>query len=128
MSCARPRGPHAQPHRSSSFHHLPCCLSSSFSEQYGVQRNRGQLKKNSGSDTTTVLKKRDVTYLAVRLKRDHPEIAAAVERGEYRSMRQAAIVAGIIKSLTPYQQILRLLPKLSPEERDQLAEMLREGA
>ena len=43
-------------------------------------------------------------------------------------MRQASIVAGIIKSLTPYQQILRLLPKLSPEERDQLAEMLREGA
>jgi hypothetical protein len=85
-------------------------------------------QKNSGSDTTTVLKKRDVTYLAVRLKRDHPEIAAAVERGEYRSMRQAAIVAGITKSLTPYQQILRLLPKLSPEERDQLAEMLREGA
>src|SRR5919206_5089314 len=44
MSCARPRCPQAQPHRSSSFPHLPCCLSSSFSEQYGVQRNRGQLK------------------------------------------------------------------------------------
>src|SRR6185295_8487624 len=43
MSCARPRCPQAQPHRSSSFRYLPCCLSSSFSEQYGVQRNRGQL-------------------------------------------------------------------------------------
>src|SRR3954451_23803040 len=54
MSCARPRGPHAQPHRSSSFHHLPCCLSSSFSEQYGVQRNRGQLTqtmRSAGMDT-----------------------------------------------------------------------------
>src|SRR3954470_9826189 len=48
-SCARPRCPHAQPHRSSSFHHLPCCLSSSFSEQYGVQRNRGQLTNNPKS-------------------------------------------------------------------------------
>src|SRR3954467_12878795 len=47
MSCARPRCPQAQPHRSSSFHHLPCCLSSSFSEQYGVQRNRGQLSRRS---------------------------------------------------------------------------------
>src|SRR3954467_1486330 len=47
MSCARPRCPQAQPHRSSSFHHLPCCLSSSFSEQYGVQRNRGQLMLKS---------------------------------------------------------------------------------
>src|SRR3954466_15560654 len=43
MSYARPRCPQAQPHRSSSCHYLPCCLSSSFSEQYGVQRNRGQL-------------------------------------------------------------------------------------
>src|SRR4051812_38025714 len=43
MSCARPRCPQAQPHRSSSFRYLPCCLSSSFSGQYGVQRNRGQL-------------------------------------------------------------------------------------
>src|SRR3954470_16623867 len=53
-SCARPRCPHAQPHRSSSFHHLPCCLSSSFSEQYGVQRNRGQLTqtmRSAGMDT-----------------------------------------------------------------------------
>src|SRR3954449_11788524 len=48
MSCARPRCPQAQPHRSSSFHHLPCCLSSSFSEQYGVQRNRGQLSGTKG--------------------------------------------------------------------------------
>jgi hypothetical protein len=32
-------------------------------------------------------------YLSARIKRDHPEIAAAVERGEYRSMRRAAIAA-----------------------------------
>src|SRR3954447_18247337 len=44
MSCARPRCPRqAQPYRSSSFHYRPCCQSSSFSKQYGVQRNRGQL-------------------------------------------------------------------------------------
>jgi hypothetical protein len=39
----------------------------------------------------------NVSYLAARIKRDHPDIAAAVERGEYRSMRQAAIAAGIVK-------------------------------
>src|SRR4051812_9926717 len=43
MSCARPRGPQAQPHRSSSCHYLPRCSSSSYSGQYGAQRNRGQL-------------------------------------------------------------------------------------
>ena len=31
---------------------------------------------------------------SARLKRDAPEIAAAVERGEYRSIRQAALAAG----------------------------------
>ena len=41
--------------------------------------------------------KRDATYLASRLKRDHRDIAAAVERGEYRSIRAAAIAAGIVK-------------------------------
>jgi len=33
------------------------------------------------------------TYLAARIKRDHPDIAEAVERGEYRSIRQAALAA-----------------------------------
>jgi len=32
--------------------------------------------------------------LAARIKRDHPDIAAVVERGEHPSMRKAAIAAG----------------------------------
>jgi hypothetical protein len=32
-----------------------------------------------------------------RLKRDHPEIAAALARGEFKSARAAAIAAGIVK-------------------------------
>ena len=39
----------------------------------------------------------EATYLSARLKRDHPEIAAKVLRGEYRSIRAAALDAGIIK-------------------------------
>src|SRR5690242_4023892 len=35
-------------------------------------------------------------YLAARIKRDRPDIAEAVIRGEYRSMRKAAIDAGIL--------------------------------
>jgi hypothetical protein len=38
-----------------------------------------------------------VDYLATRLKRDFPDIAAAVGRGEFKSIRQAAIAAGIVK-------------------------------
>jgi hypothetical protein len=36
-------------------------------------------------------------YIKARLHRDHPEMAAALDRGEYRSARAAAIEAGIIK-------------------------------
>ena len=39
------------------------------------------------------------SYLAARLKRDAPHIAGAVERGEYPSIRSAAIAAGIVKPL-----------------------------
>ena len=38
-----------------------------------------------------------VAYLKARLQRDHPEIADALDRGEFRSARAAAIEAGIIK-------------------------------
>lgn len=38
-------------------------------------------------------------YLRARLRRDHPEIAEALERGEFRSARAAAIEAGIIKPI-----------------------------
>lgn len=36
-------------------------------------------------------------YIASRIKRDRPDIAEAVERGEYSSMRQAGIAAGFVK-------------------------------
>lgn len=36
-------------------------------------------------------------YIKARLRRDHPEIAEALERGEFKSARAAAIDAGIIK-------------------------------
>lgn len=60
----------------------------------------------------------NVTYLAARIKRDHPDIAAAVARGEYRSMRQAALAAGIVKPPDPLRQFQRLWEKMLPEERD----------
>jgi hypothetical protein len=45
------------------------------------------------------------SYLAARLKRDAPEIAAAAERGEYRSVRAAARAAGIIKPPDAYREL-----------------------
>jgi hypothetical protein len=63
-----------------------------------------------------------VARLAARLKRDAPEIAAAVERGEYPSMRAAAIAAGIIKPPTPYQVLCRAYKKASPADQQRFCE------
>lgn len=50
-----------------------------------------------GSDLTLKARGESAEYIKARLRRDHPEIAEALERGEYRSARAAAIEAGIIK-------------------------------
>jgi hypothetical protein len=50
-------------------------------------------------------------YLQARLRRDAPEVADALERGEFPSVRAAAIEAGIIK---PVQRLVK--GGLTPEE------------
>ena len=87
-------------------------------KQHGGTRNTGQdyniiLPSNQGTEAK---------YLAGRLKRDHPEIADRVARGEYRSIRAAALDAGIIKPKktvpidTPERAIQALLRVFSADE------------
>jgi hypothetical protein len=69
-------------------------------------------------------------YLAARIKRDRPDIAARVEAGEFRSMRAAALEAGIIKPPCPVKVAKRAVEKM---DEDQLADFfgwldLRNGA
>jgi hypothetical protein len=59
-------------------------------------------------------------YLLRRLARDHPVILERYERGEFKSVRAAAIAAGIITIKTPFDQARRALPKCS---RDELCEL-----
>lgn len=72
--------------------------------------------RNEGGDSPSKLLR--------RLARDHPDILARYERGEFKSARAAAIAAGIVKPKTPLEQILKLLPKLTDAERDQLRSAL----
>lgn len=57
------------------------------------------------------------TYLTARIKRDAPDIAARLERGEFKSVRAAAIEAGIVKVATPLDAALAAYRRLSPEEQ-----------
>ena len=57
-------------------------------------------------------------YLAARLKRDYPAICVRIEAGEFRSIRAAAIAAGIIKTKTPLDELRRWWRKASRLERE----------
>jgi hypothetical protein len=63
-------------------------------------------------------------YLVSRLKRDAPEVAERLADGEFRSVRAAAIEAGIVKVPTVFERVQKLLPKLTDAERQQLRDML----
>ena len=52
-------------------------------------------------------------YLLRRLKRDAPEVADDYIEGKYKSVRAAAIAAGIIKVQSPYEMIGKQLAKLN---------------
>lgn len=59
-------------------------------------------------------------YLLRRLAKKNKEILDAYERGEFKSVRAAAKAAGLIKEPTAYVKILKLVPKLTDDERDML--------
>ena len=60
-------------------------------------------------------------YLTARLKRDHDEIFQLLAAGEFASVRQAAVAAGIVKVPSVLDQLRKLWAKAS--EADRLAFM-----
>jgi hypothetical protein len=52
-------------------------------------------------------------YLLRRLARDAPAILKAYEDGKYKSVRAAAKAAGLVKTPTPFEQMVKLAPKLT---------------
>jgi len=66
-------------------------------------------------------------YLTARIKRDRPDIAERMQRGEFRSVRAAAIEAGLVSRPDPIQQAKRAFERLSPEERDEFIQLLRDN-
>lgn len=73
--------------------------------------------KGKGDKITFRKRGTSAEYLAGLLKRDHPDIAAAVERGEYRSIRAAAIAAGIVKVKSPLDHLLHWWARCGEQER-----------
>jgi len=65
---------------------------------HGGDRRSPQAKEDQG-DNVTLKRGNQAAYLQARLRRDAPELADALDRGEIKSARAAAIEAGIIKSV-----------------------------
>jgi hypothetical protein len=69
--------------------------------KHGGDRRSAQVKEDQPSDRSLKYGE-NTAYLQARLRRDAPELADALDRGEIKSARAAAIEAGII---TPFPSI-----------------------
>ncbi len=83
------------------------------------QGKRTDLNEPSVINTKLQRGSTNATYLTSRLKRDAPAIAARLERGEFRSVRAAAIEAGIVRVHAPLEKAKRLFLSLSDFERNE---------
>lgn len=69
------------------------------------------------------------SYLAARIKRDHPDIAERIQAGEFRSIHAAAIAAGIAKPTITIRPTVEgftkaIKKRLTPEQIKELVENL----
>jgi len=73
-----------------------------------VEQNNKKIKISKGSNSKE--------YQLKRLARDAPEILSEYEKGAYKSVREAALAAGIVKQKTIYEQIIPKIKKLNKQE------------
>ena len=85
-------------------------------EAVGKIGPRGRPKRNDKGDNVTFSRRgNSPTYLLKRLKRDRPDLADKVISGEL-SAHAAAVEAGFRKKPTPFEIVLKLLPKITDNE------------
>jgi hypothetical protein len=89
------------------------------------QATKHQGARNDLGDNITEVKERGTSraYILERLLRERPGLHAAVAAGDL-SANAAAIEAGFRKKPTPFEQIVKLLPRLSSEQKRKLMELL----
>ena len=98
----------------------------------GDRRSEEALKARQDQPSDRSMKYGENTaYLKARLERDCPEVAAALDRGEHRSVRAAAIEAGIIKPVPTVRVTAdmaavasKLCQHLTLEQRIELVDLL----
>lgn len=67
-------------------------------------------------------------YLTARIARDSPEVHERMKAGEFKSVRQAAIEAGIVKPETPVQVAVRAWKKMNKKQRAEFMKLIKDGS
>ena len=82
----------------------------------------GRAGKTNGSDATISYGGigRGKDYLRARLARDNPAVLEALDNGEFKSVRAAAIQAGIIKVPTALEVARKAITKLNQQDLETL--------
>lgn len=88
----------------------------------------GGARGEQGDDITLSDRGTSAAYLTSRIARDRPDILEAMKRGEYPSVRRAAIAANIIIERTPAERIRKLYKKLLPAEQAEFLAWLEDGS
>ena len=74
-------------------------------KSHGGDRRSEQAQQDQGDNVTLKKRGNNEDYIKARLRRDHPEIAEQLDRGEHRSARAAGIAAGFIKDVPTVRMI-----------------------
>jgi len=69
----------------------------------------------------------DVDYLTARLKRDHPDIAKRLAKNEIKSVRAAAIEAGIVKLKSQLDIAKSAWKRMNDSERTEFLSWINDG-
>ncbi len=93
-----------------------------------ISQHGGSRVNKQGDNITLTQRGTEPKYLTARIARDHPDILERMKAGEYTSVRQAALDAGIIKlqSSFPIHDMNRLAAALKRRlTTEQWAELVR---
>jgi len=85
-------------------------------EKAGVVQKHGGARKQGDNITLKAKRGTSADYLLAKLNRDKPAIAKAYADGKYKSVRAAAIAAGIIKVKTPVEKAVKAFSNLEYDD------------
>jgi len=100
-------------------------------KKQGRPENDGKGADGTFNDSPTIRGSNNAKYLTARIARDHPEIHERMKAGEFKSVRQAAMKAGIVKpekryTGTPIERAKKALKDCSDQDQQEFFKWLKE--